>query len=192
MLWTGFDCVAPVRLEAIMADVDGEIRNMERLFKRSSESHGAGYIPYRNVYDDVCLLKFLKGLLLRELAVPCNKTMISVKEFIQLKPSAEQRKVLMGGACQLLGIIKDADKIMVDHFLLPFCRFELGKLYLVTGDYANARSELKAAGRGGVLETESVSPKKGFSNEMILQIKLHNCAEKLVVLQRLSLLAGKR
>ena len=139
-------------------------------------------IPYPTFYDDLCLARFFKGLATRELAVSSASMLIPEKQLVLRQLTNTQIEGLDYAAKQLEFISLQADEIEYDHWILPFCRYELASLYIRTGDYTKARSEYQAALNGGYNEDEAGKQKKKASMETSLHIRVHNAIAKLDVI----------
>jgi hypothetical protein len=176
-MWNGFDLIPDSRLlilqkelEAYLLDLDKQQEDGKKLEKE---------IPYSTFYDDLCLVRFFKGLATRELAIPSASMLIPEKQLILRKLTESQTKQLDYAAKQLEFISLQADEIEYDHWILPFCRYELAALHIRTGEYKKARSEYQAALNGGYNEDEAGKQKKKASMETSLHIRVHNAIAKL-------------
>ena len=180
-MWNGFDLIPEPRLKLVVDDLEKELSRLDKL-QEDGKAEGKE-IPYSSFYDDLCLIRFFKGLATRELAYPSALLLVPEREICQRVVSAEQTKGLEYAARQLEYISLQADEIEFDHWILPFARYELAGLYLRKGDYVKSRQEYQAALNGGYAEDEAGKQKKKPSMETTLHIKIHNALQKLNYIQ---------
>ncbi|KAH9270739.1 hypothetical protein BASA83_007101 [Batrachochytrium salamandrivorans] len=170
-------------------------------------------LPYDTYYDDVCLARFFKGILIREQAFPAHLTLVPEHELQQitytrigapaLNPPAtatpplprtpdqeKTAKLLQNAAKHLEHIALIADRVHLDHWILPFARYELAQLYMRTGDYPLARREYQAALNGGYADDEVGHRRRKASMENSLHLRVHNGLLKLQILEEASDCAG--
>ncbi|KAJ3303053.1 Tetratricopeptide repeat protein 39B [Kappamyces sp. JEL0829] len=182
-MWNGFDLIPEKRLMALVEQFDTTLTDLDKQ-QEAGKAQG-NEIPYSSFYDDLCLMRFFKGLATRELAVPNAALLIPEKDLLARKLTKDQEKGLEYAARQLEFISLQADDIEYDHWILPFTRYELAALYLRYGNYDKARSEYQAALNGGYAEDEAGKQKKKASMETSLHIRVHNALAKLNFLQAL-------
>ncbi|KAI8919833.1 hypothetical protein DFJ77DRAFT_450115 [Powellomyces hirtus] len=178
----GFDVIPASDIPHFIATVDAELKLLE-----AQIPDGDNPPPYKTFYDDLCLTRLLKGILTRDTAIPNSSTLAPVVELAQQPPpTAQQQQTLQYAARQLEYVRHQADKIALDHWLLPFSRMELGKLYVRAQEYEKARKEFEAALRNGYGEEDVGSPPQGkISLENTLHFRVHNAMVKLDVLERI-------
>ncbi|RKO86982.1 hypothetical protein BDK51DRAFT_11597, partial [Blyttiomyces helicus] len=174
-IFNGFDTIPSATVTEHLAAIDAALSKLE-----SSGSATSDHLPYATYADDVCLARFLKGVLIREEAYPHAQTLMPVEELARLPvPEARVEERLSYAARQLEFVISQAHDIKLDHWILPFARFELGQLYMRSRAYPKARREYEAALNGGVAEDEAGSAKKKASLENMLHFRAHNALVKL-------------
>ncbi|KAJ3146777.1 hypothetical protein HDU89_006032 [Geranomyces variabilis] len=179
----GFDVIPTARVPGFIAQVDAVLKELDAKAPASDAAP-----PYKTYYDDVCLVRFLKGVLTRDTAIPNSSTLAPVQVLAAAPaPTPTQQATLAYAARQLEHTRHFADKIALDHWLLPFSRLELGKLYVRAQEYGKARREFEAALNNGYAEDEvEASGGKGrISMENALHFRVHNALVKLDVLERL-------
>ncbi|KAJ3182594.1 hypothetical protein HDU85_002695 [Gaertneriomyces sp. JEL0708] len=186
----GFDIIPTSHRPTFIAEVDAAISQLEtQLSGCAKDKNGDEIPPYDTFYDDVCLARFLKGVLTRELALPSSDSLVPIQHLAkQIKAhsfTSTQQQQITYSIRQLEYILLISDKIKLDHWILPFSRLELGQLYLRTGDFEKARKEFMAALNGGVAEDEAGTPRKRVSLENALHFRVHNALVKLDVLEAL-------
>ena len=181
MFWSGFQLIPRHVIPDVVKAIDAE---MEWL--REKQNYAPTAIPYKTYWDDMSLAHFMKGLALRQYAYPFRETIRSDTEVVHRILEPQEKRRLLIAATELEAIIPTANKIAKDHYLLPFARFELAQTYLRLGDFTRANIELRAAARGGALSHESVSPKKCYTGECILLVKVENLQLKVNTLKKLS------
>jgi hypothetical protein len=173
MLWTGFDCYFQGRMPTVISEIDAELHLLAQ--KGASAST-----------DDICLAHFLRGLAIKHAVTPFNETLIPAIDLVRQTPSHKKKAQLKKAAKEFAVIIPLADQLEKDHYLLPYARFESALVYQRLGDYEKAQYEAKAAEKGGALRNEPAAPKKSYSRDLILGVKLYNLRMKLDILDRLS------
>ncbi|KAH6575544.1 hypothetical protein BASA60_004984 [Batrachochytrium salamandrivorans] len=235
-MWNGFDHVPNERLKQIIQEVESAMQSMETqntthqysqmnsaassqsgMHSRSSsqvlDKSATTELPYDTYYDDVCLARFFKGILIREQAFPAHLTLVPEHELQQitytrigapaLNPPAtatpplprtpdqeKTAKLLQNAAKHLEHIALIADRVHLDHWILPFARYELAQLYMRTGDYPLARREYQAALNGGYADDEVGHRRRKASMENSLHLRVHNGLLKLQILEEASDCAG--
>lgn len=189
-MWNGFDLIKEKQLESIIIEIDAILLKLDEQQENHKKQHPDQDVPYSSFYDDLCLARFFKGLAIRELAVPNTTLLVPEAELLKHSLTSEQTKRLEYAAKQLQFISLQADEIEYDHWILPFARYELGSLYLRTGNYEKAREEYQAALNGGYGESEAGKQKKKASMESSLHLRIHNAMSKLDVLESLKAIAN--
>ncbi|KAJ3151624.1 hypothetical protein HDU86_006043 [Geranomyces michiganensis] len=180
----GFDVIPATRVPDFIAQVDAVLKELDAKAPASDSAAP----PYKTYYDDVCLVRFLKGVLTRDTAIPNSLTLAPVQVLAAAPaPTPVQQATLAYAARQLEHTRHFADRIALDHWLLPFSRLELGKLYVRAQEYGKARREFEAALNNGYAEDEvgASGGKKKISLENTLHFRVHNALVKLDVLERL-------
>ncbi|KAJ3024035.1 hypothetical protein HKX48_007966 [Thoreauomyces humboldtii] len=188
ILWilNGFDILPPNIIPTFIGQVDAALKKLE---EQQSTTEDSDSLPYKTFYDDACLLRLLKGVLSREAAVPNASTLQPMAELARtLPPTPPQLESLAYAARQLEFTRHHAEKIALDHYLLPFSRLELGKLYVRARNFKKARREFNAALNGGYAEDEAGDRPKGkISLENALYFRVYNATIKLDMLERILL-----
>ncbi|KAI8914486.1 hypothetical protein EDD86DRAFT_268666 [Gorgonomyces haynaldii] len=171
-MWAGFDMLPKQRLQELSQVFDQKLKALDAMQKKDTA-------PYKTYYDDLCLVRFLKGVTSRELVMPNASLLISEEAFVKRTVTPEQKKDLEYAARQLQFIALQADQIELDHWILPFSRYELGNLYVRLQEYEKGRSEYEAALAGGYAEDEHGQQRKKASMEQSLHLRVHNALVKL-------------
>jgi hypothetical protein len=182
-IWNGFDLIPEKRLYELVEDLGKALTDLDRQQEEGKEKEKE--IPYSSFYDDLCLVRFFKGLATRELAYPAAHLLEPEEKLVARTISSEQKKALDYAAKQLEYISLQADEIEFDHWILPFARYELASLHVREGDYVKAKSDYDAALNGGYTDDEAGKQKKKASMETALHIKVHNAIMKLKCLKAL-------
>ncbi|KAI8917323.1 hypothetical protein BC831DRAFT_485416 [Entophlyctis helioformis] len=203
-MWNGFDHIPHDRLKVIQADVDAAIKSLDKQqeeFKKqprarqpSSSSSSAAKTdtadaPYPTFFDDVCLLRFFKGLVLRELAYPTHMTLLPEETLVATASTVltdKMAKDLQYAAKQFEYIALQADQIDLDHWMLPFTRYEQAQLYVRMAKYDLAKREYLAALNGGYAEDEAGHQRRKASMENSLHLRVHNGLVKLKGMEALA------
>ena len=184
-IWNGFDLIPDHRLHLLINDLEKSLADLDKQQEEAKAKDETKEIPYSSFYDDLCLVRFFKGLATRELAYPSADLLVPEVELVAKVISSEQKKALDYAAKQLEYISLQADEIEYDHWILPFARYELASLHVREGDYVKAKQDYTAALNGGYTDDEAGKQKKKASMETALHIKVHNALMKLKFLKAL-------
>lgn len=116
------------------------------------------------VQDDLCLAHFLHGVILRNLAYPEN----------HVKKDSFEGYFNASEACtkaetSLLYVAKHGALCEYDHYMLYFCHYELGRLYISMGRHADARSQLELVLSGKNLGDHGRKGKYSMQNMCVLR-----------------------
>ena len=181
-MWNGFDLIPDKQLQVLLKSLDEsllELDNLQSTHKQQTKQD----VPYSSFYDDFCLARFFKGLAIRELTMPSCDYLVPAKQILEIKPTKPQIERLEYAQKQLDYIVLQADDIELDHWILPYARYELGHLHLRLGNYDRAKMEYHAAQSGGYSESDSGQQKKNASMESSLHLKVHNALLELSLLK---------
>lgn len=185
-MWTGFDIIPSSHLNSVLDEISTNLTLLDKQLETFQKDNNTETIPYETYNDDLALARLLKGVAVRELHYPTSATIIPVNELVLIKPTTHQISQLTFSSKQLSFITAIADEVILDHWILPYSRFELGQLYMRLGNYKLARKEFKAAKNGGYTDKETGILRKRYSMENSLHLKAHNCLVKLSVLEKLA------
>lgn len=185
-MWTGFDIIPPSQLSFVLEEISSYLTLLDTNLENFQKDNNTDTLPYETYNDDLALARLLKGVATRELHYPTSATIIPVNELVLIKPTTSQISQLTFSSKQLSFITAIADQVVLDHWILPYSRFELGQLYMRLGNYKSARKEFKAAKNGGYTDKETGILRKRYSMENALHLKTHNCLVKLSVLEKLA------
>ncbi len=185
-MWTGFDIIPSSYLTLALEEISTHLTDLDNQLETFQKTNHTEDLPYETYNDDLALARLLKGVATRELHYPTCATIIPVDELVFIKPTTAQISQLTFASKQLTFITAIADQVELDHWILPYARFELGQLYMRLGNYKLARKEFKAAKNGGYTDTETGIIRKRYSMENALHLKMHNCVVKLSVLEKLA------
>ncbi|WFD27207.1 hypothetical protein MNAN1_002203 [Malassezia nana] len=118
-------------------------------------------VPQPSV-DDVCLAHFLRGVVLRNLAYP--------EAHVQLDPNTQLPSEAASRAeSSLLFVAHHAAQCEYDHYLLYFCHYELGRLYISMGRPTDAQRELDLVLSGKNLGDHGRKGKYSMQNMCVLR-----------------------
>ncbi|KAI8614385.1 hypothetical protein BC830DRAFT_1065560 [Chytriomyces sp. MP71] len=166
-------------------------------------------VPYETFYDDVCLTLFIRAIALRELGYPTSLSYVEIKNQVLVGRSYKAKiageslpnpvdslsvasdddiRSLMRSIADFKSLVSHSRKIVLDHWMLIFGRYELGSLYLRIGEFDLARREFDAAQNKGITDGESSENPgvKKASLENMLQVRCHNALLKLRALEETS------
>ncbi|TPX47501.1 hypothetical protein SeLEV6574_g02629 [Synchytrium endobioticum] len=183
-IYNAFDFMPEAKMMLALEDISKELSLLDNMLPPTADPDK---VPYPTYYDDLCLARFLKGVVLRELALPTAATLVSVAAEAKLKPKGAARVAFLKEAARQFEFVKLlSSKISLDHWILPFARFEFGRLFMRIGSYKAAQVEYKAALNGGAGEGDDVDKvARNYSLETLLHMKTHNAIAKLDILQSL-------
>jgi hypothetical protein len=188
-MWCGFDLLPPEQLSSIIQEMNQSISNLEAQLKKFEEEDPDS-IPYDTFYDDLCLANFFKGLAQRELGLPTHATQIPCTELAKKPLESSQESQLLESIKTFQKVVEDGDDVDLDHWMVPYARFEIGQTRMRLKTYSLARKEFKAAMKGGFLDKEQGIKRLRVSMEANLHLRAHNCGVKTDVLERIARLQG--
>ncbi|KAL1920732.1 uncharacterized protein VTP21DRAFT_11367 [Calcarisporiella thermophila] len=129
-----------------------------------SESLSADSREYANYWDDYCLGYMLKGIIASKLALHQHRSAsIPHDEYIQLALTCFDT------------VIKHSSKIVLDHYIFYFTRFERARMNMYMGKLFEARKELNS------LKNEDTRPlgKGHYSFKTMLKVQIEHTLEDL-------------
>ncbi|PWN42672.1 hypothetical protein IE81DRAFT_289951 [Ceraceosorus guamensis] len=115
-------------------------------------------------WDDFCLAHFLRGVVLRYIAYPEKHARVDPAE--SPIPIAEADK-----QCEisLRKVIDEGHKISLDHYLVYFAHYELGRLHACRGQVDQARDQFNLIMNGKNLEDKGRKGKYSMQNMCVLR-----------------------
>lgn len=114
-------------------------------------------------YDDLCLAHFLRGVCLKFIACPEKHSKVRPKESpIPEQEAAEQAEI------SFKTVLEHGHQLKLDHWLVYFAHYELGRLYAGTGRIAEAKEQLNL-----VLSQKVLEDKSGRKGKYSLQNMVH-------------------
>ncbi|KAJ9096328.1 hypothetical protein QFC21_005148 [Naganishia friedmannii] len=142
--------------------------HLNALAQSTPESYNGG-VGY---WDDYCLAHFLRGVALSFAAYPHEETLVT----------EEDQKAYPNGAkaageeamSSFKHLLEHAIDIQLDHWIIYFTHFEMGRLYSQMGDNESARNEFELVMSGKTLEVNTQARSQGkYSMESALMIRVH-------------------
>ena len=116
------------------------------------------------VFDDLCLAHFLHGVILRNLAYPEKHVYLaSSRQYLSRERAASMAEN------SLMFVAKKGVLCEYDHYMLYFCHYELGRLYISMGRYAEAREQLDMVLSGKNLGDHGRKGKYSMQNMCVLR-----------------------
>lgn len=179
--WCGFDMMPMARLLECEKEFEAALKNLDE----QQTLHGESKLPYPTFTDDLCLARFLRGICHREMILPNRDLLVPESVFAKQKHGVgpEMQKKLKYAIRQLEFIGVQAHNLVLDHWMLPFSRYELGNLYMRLGEYDTSRAEYQAALNGGFTDNEAGVQKHKVSMEQSLHLRAHNALVKLTYIE---------
>ncbi|KAL4246932.1 Inclusion body clearance protein IML2 [Abortiporus biennis] len=143
---------------------------------KAHEGNPAGYAGGSNTFwDDICLAKFLEGICLRYVAHPDPDAVIPEGEKLDISQSdAESRS-----KAAFEFIFQHGTQIELDHYIVYYAHFEMGRLLACSGDKEQARSHLDLVFSGKALDVNAAARKGKYSMENALHVRTHAALEAL-------------
>ncbi|TCD63844.1 hypothetical protein EIP91_004886 [Steccherinum ochraceum] len=139
------------------------------------DSDPSKYENGRGHLEDMCLALFLQGVCLRYIAYPEPDAVVDPEEtFPVTKEDAAKRAVE-----SFESVFKHGTKIELDHFLVYFAHFELGRLLACMGDKDKARFHLDLVASGKPLEVSGAARKGKYSMENALHVRTNAALDAL-------------
>ncbi|KAF7720852.1 hypothetical protein EC973_005903 [Apophysomyces ossiformis] len=121
-----------------------------------------------NYYDDICLAYYLRALLVRQL---------------MKKEEGEKEKMQEMHRESLEMVFENADKVVLDHYIYYFARYENARMMIVNEQYEEAEKEIqlivRASEKGQYNVGAGPHAKNKYSLENALLFKCHNCITEI-------------
>jgi len=156
-----------ILVSAMLPDIEAALARINE-----HEADPSGYYNGRGYWDDYCLSHFLRAVCLRFIAHADKDAAPEAKVSSENVPDAE------AWAFESFQRVLDAaQKIEVDHYLVYYTHYELGRLYACTGDVEEARRHLDIILSGKVLVYKADKGK--YSMESALVMRTHAAMESL-------------
>ncbi|KAF8801787.1 hypothetical protein BYT27DRAFT_7197766 [Phlegmacium glaucopus] len=135
-----------------------------------------GYVGGRESYwDDYCLGMFLKGVCMRYVAYPDPEAELDPQEIVTI-PQDEASKVAEES---FRSGLEHGSGIELDHYLIYYTHYELGRLLACQGKTESAEHEFELVLSGKPLEAAASGRKGKYSMENALHMKTHAAMDAL-------------
>ncbi|CBQ71793.1 conserved hypothetical protein [Sporisorium reilianum SRZ2] len=113
-------------------------------------------------YDDLCLAHFLRGVCLKFIACPEKHSKVRPKESpIPEQEAADQAEI------SFKTVLEHGHQLKLDHWLVYFAHYELGRLYAGTGRISEAKEQLNLVLSQKVLEDKGTRKGKYSLQNMV-------------------------
>ncbi|KAH8093114.1 hypothetical protein BXZ70DRAFT_897849 [Cristinia sonorae] len=139
------------------------------------EKDPSKYENGRGYWDDLCLALFLHGVCLRYIAYPEPDAVIDPAETFSITQEEATRRAVES----FEAVFQHGPQIELDHHLVYFAHFELGRLLACKGDKDGARVHLDLVNSGKPLEVSATARKGKYSMENALHVRTHAMLEAL-------------
>ncbi|KAI0071516.1 hypothetical protein K474DRAFT_1630434 [Panus rudis PR-1116 ss-1] len=126
-------------------------------------------------WDDYCLAHFLRGVCLSYIAFPDPEAVLDVNEKLTLSEDEASNQALTSFEL----VFTHGTKIELDHFIVYFAHFELGRLLARRGDKQSARTHIELVVSGKPLEVNPSARKGKYSLEAGLHVRANAALEAL-------------
>ncbi|GHJ86750.1 hypothetical protein NliqN6_3152 [Naganishia liquefaciens] len=158
---------APPRIQfgAILPRIES---HLTMISQSSPETYngGSGY------WDDYCLAHFLRGVALSFAAYPHEEALITDQDrkSYPTTPEAAGKDAMSS----FESVLQHSIDIQLDHWIIYFTHFEMGRLYSQMGDNDSAKHQLELVMSGKTLELNTQARSQGkYSMESALMIRVH-------------------
>ncbi|SNX83318.1 uncharacterized protein MEPE_02025 [Melanopsichium pennsylvanicum] len=122
------------------------------------------YYSGEEYYDDLCLAHFLRGVCLKFIASPEKHSKVRPKESpIPEHEAAEQAEI------SFKTVLEHGHQLKLDHWLVYFAHYELGRLYAGTGRINEAKEQLNLVLSQKTLEDRGRKGKYSLQNMVHLR-----------------------
>ncbi|KAL5496113.1 hypothetical protein ACEPAH_3030 [Sanghuangporus vaninii] len=150
-----------------VVELQNKLKSFENNPKKYEDGHG--------YWDDLCLADFIEGVCYRYLAYTEPNAVLDPEETYEMpREEAEQR-----GLAAFQRVLSNAPKIELDHHLVYYTHFEMGRLLACTGRKQEARKHFDLILSGKNLEVSSHSRKGKYSFESALLLRTHAVVDAL-------------
>ncbi|KZT18713.1 hypothetical protein NEOLEDRAFT_121846 [Neolentinus lepideus HHB14362 ss-1] len=160
-----FLCIAHaprlVLAKKILPMVEESLKDLQE-HERDPSKYGVGY------WDDLCLAKFLEGVCLRYSAYPDPDAILDDTES---STDLTQEEAENRSKAAFAAVFENGPRIQLDHYLVFYSHFELGRLLLCAGDKAGAKYHFELVLSGKPLEVNASGKKGKYSLESNLHVR---------------------
>ncbi|SPO24760.1 uncharacterized protein UTRI_01732_B [Ustilago trichophora] len=117
-------------------------------------------------YDDLCLAHFLRGVCLKFIAVPEKHSKVRPRESpIPENEAAEQAEI------SFKTVLEHGHQLKLDHWLVYFAHYELGRLYAGVGRIGEAKEQLNLVLSQKALEDKGNRGKGKYSLQNMVHLR---------------------
>ncbi|CAG8571646.1 15_t:CDS:2 [Ambispora gerdemannii] len=169
-VWNSYDVMPLVHLLRSLSIIEITINNLDGIKERDL---------YINFWDDFCLAYLLRGVILSKIAFPNNPNHEDEKTFNHNKDNVTSTCATAIASLQY--VVRNGPNINLDHYLIHFARYELGRLFTNMREFGKAKAEFEKVLDGGDTKDKKVG---GYSLENMLLLRTYNAMVKLDLLQR--------
>ncbi|XP_006464184.1 hypothetical protein AGABI2DRAFT_194724 [Agaricus bisporus var. bisporus H97] len=120
-------------------------------------------------WDDYCLAHFLQGVCLRYAAYPDPDAVLDPNETLKIPKEEAATK----SEEAFRHVLENGPKITLDHHIVYYTHYELGRLLACQGHHDAARNEFELVTSGKYLEVGPSGRKGKYSMENALQMRCH-------------------
>ncbi|KLO18664.1 hypothetical protein SCHPADRAFT_899460 [Schizopora paradoxa] len=135
-----------------------------------------GYEGNHGYWDDLCLATFLEGVCLRYVAYPDRIAIVSDEDE---KLGIEQSNTAANAMAALQRVLDNGSKIELDHQLVYYSHYEIGRLSACMGDKEEARNHFNLVLSGKPLEINASARKGKYSMESALMMRTQAAMDAL-------------
>ncbi|KAI5118784.1 hypothetical protein M0805_005014 [Coniferiporia weirii] len=136
-----------------------------------------GFEGGHGYWDDFCLASFLEGVCYRYLAHPEPNAIVDPEEQSALGVSRAEAETRALAALGL--VLENGPRIELDHQLVYYAHFEIGRLHACMGKKDEARRHFSLVLSGKPLEIDASTRKGKYSLESALIMRTHAAVEAL-------------
>ncbi|KAJ3035393.1 hypothetical protein HK097_004222, partial [Rhizophlyctis rosea] len=160
-IFNGLDIIPPTSIPSHLTLMNEHLSSLELQLQQARKNNPGQdeltILPYETYNDDICLAHFLKSILLREVHLPKSETLLPARTLLAKQKAQRETKewkdvtkpnLLISQQHLKIAISRGPD-ISLDHWILPFCRVEMGQTLMRMGDFEGAKREFEFAVKGG-------------------------------------------
>jgi len=145
---------------------------------RELEAHQTDPSKYQGghgYWDDLCLARFLEGVCARYVAYADPDAFVDPLEIVSISQSEAATRAIAA----FESVFTNGPKIELDHYLVYYSHYELGRLLECQGDHDGARRHHELVLSGKPLEVNPSGRKGKYSMQNVLHMRAHAAVEAL-------------
>jgi len=170
-----FGVVAYMPRTTLIARMIPAIHALQENLKASEGAPDAYEGGHGGYWDDLCLAGLLEGVCMRFVAYPERHALVDSEEKLPMSREEAEK----GALAALQRVLDNGHKIELDHHLVYYAHYELGRLHACMGQRDEARKHFDLVLSGKPLEANASTRKGKYSLESVLIMRTHAAVEAL-------------